>query len=163
MLQSIPHPHLLNGYVYTGADDGNVYCLNAATGSLVWKVAIPAGVAANFGFGSVGTQGPPSPMIVGNDLYIGDNNYIYCLDANTGATIWSYTWGNNGGKPAPLIGTPTIVNNIVFIAPDTGDGSVGSSGTSNPNGFLYELDAQTGTLITNITIPYVENPFKAAG
>jgi len=129
-------PAVVNGYVYTGADDGNVYCLNAASGSLLWKVALSAGPATNFGFGEAGTEGPPSPMAVGNDLYIGDNDYIYCLNANTGATIWSYSWGN---MFAPLIGTPTIVNNVVYIAPDTGySGELAFilPGASCPDGFL---------------------------
>jgi outer membrane protein assembly factor BamB len=152
-------PAVVNGYVYTGADDGNVYCLDATTGAKVWSVAMPAGPAYNEGFGLQGTVGPPSPMVVGTNLYIGDNNYIYCLNANTGATIWSYTWGS---ATAPLIGTPTIVNNVVYIAPNQGDGSIVSMSTTNPDGFLYLLNAQTGALIKNITIPYDLNPFIAA-
>jgi outer membrane protein assembly factor BamB len=151
-------PAVVNGYVYTGADDGNVYCLDATTGGLVWSVALPAGPATNEGFGETGTDGPPSPMVVGNNLYVGDNNYLYCLSTSNGAINWKYTWGS-----ALLIGTPTIVNNVVYIAPNQGGGSLESMSYTNPDGFLYELNAQTGALIGNITIPYVINPFIAAG
>jgi outer membrane protein assembly factor BamB len=153
-------PAVMNGYVYTGADDGNVYCLDATTGSLVWSKALPAGPATNLGFGEEGTDGPPSPMVAGNNLYVGDNNYIYCLSTSNGAINWQYTWGS-----ALLIGTPTIVNNVVYIAPDQGGSTsmVFSFSTNSPDGFLYELNAQTGALLNNITIPYVENPFIAAG
>lgn len=137
-------PSVANGYVYTGADDGNVYCLSANTGNLVWSVALPNGLGGYSGFGSTGTQ-IPSPMVVGNNLYIGNNNYIYCLSTSNGAINWNYTWGS-----AKLYGTPTIVNNVVYIAP---------SQTSGTKGFLYELNAQTGALINNITIPYAPNPF----
>lgn len=152
-------PAIVNGYVYTGADDGNVYCLNANSGNLVWSVGLSAGPATNLGFASAGTLGPPSPMVIGDKLYIGDNNYIYCLSTGSGAINWQYTWGK-----AKLIATPTIVNNIVYIAPNQGDaGSIYSPSTTEPNGFLYLLDAQTGALIKNITIPYAVNPFVAAG
>ena len=151
---------VVNGYVYTGADDGNVYCLNAATGAIGWKVAMLAGPAYNQGFGISGTVGPPSPEMVGTNLYIGYDNYIYCLNANSGATIWTFTWGSL--FTAPLLGTPTIVNNVVYIAPDQGFGSLESVSTTSPDGFLYLLNAQTGALIKNVTIPYVQNPFKVA-
>jgi outer membrane protein assembly factor BamB len=151
-------PAVVNGYVYTGADDGNVYCLDATSGRLVWSTPLPAGPAANQGFGTQGTVGPPSPMVVGNNLYIGDNNYLYCLSTSNGAVSWEYTWGS-----AFLYGTPTIVNNVVFIAPNQGNGSLASLSTNTHDGFLYEINAQTGALIENITIPYVENPFIAAG
>ena len=137
-------PAVVNGYVYTGGDDGNVYCLDATTGKIVWSVSLPAGPATSLGFGAYGTEGPPSPMVVGNNLYVGDNNYIYCLSTSDGAINWKYTWGS-----ALLIGTPTIVNNAVYITPD-------QTGT---NGYLYVLNANTGALINNITIPYVANPF----
>ncbi len=141
-------PAVINGYVYTGADDGNVYCLNAATGALAWSVSLLSMPAINLGFGEIGTDGPPSPMVVGNNLYVGANNYIFCLNANTGATIWKYTWGS-----ALLIGSPTIVNNIVYVAPNQ----------AGPNGYIYELNAQTGALMQNMSFPYVVNPFIAAG
>ena len=105
---------------------------------------MPAGPAISLGFGQSGTEGPPSPMVVGNNLYIGDNNYIYCLSTTNGATNWKYTWGS-----ALLIGTPTIVNNAVYITPDQ----------TGINGYLYVLNANTGALINKITIPYVANPF----
>jgi hypothetical protein len=56
------------------------------------------------------------------------------------------------------------VNNVVYIAPNQGDAaSIWQASLTDPNGFLYLLDAQTGALIKNITIPYVPNPFIAAG
>lgn len=157
--QCLSTPAIANGYLYTGADDGNVYCLDATRGNSIWSTPLPAGPATNLGYGQAGTLGPPSPMVVGNNLYIGDNNYIYCLSTSSGAIKWAYTWGS-----AKLIATPTIVNDIVYIAPNRGDaGSIWSASLTNPNGFLYLLDAQTGALIKNITIPYLENPFIAAG
>ncbi len=133
-----------NGNVYTGADDGNVYCLNAAIGNKIWSTQLSATPAFNLGFGTEGTGGPPSPMIVGNNLYIAANNYVYDLSTSTGSILWNFTWGT-----ADVIGTPTIVNNVLYIAPD----EIG------PNGFLYEINAQTGGLLLNVTLPYAVNPF----
>lgn len=136
-----------NGCVYTGADDGTVYCLNAATGAEVWGRQLAAGPVACQLPVSAASAGPPSPMLVGNDLYIGANNYVYCLDATTGNVLWNFTWGS-----ANIIGTPTIVNNVLYIAPSR----------SGPNGFLYELNAQTGALLLNVTLPYAVNPFSSS-
>jgi outer membrane protein assembly factor BamB len=162
-------PAVANGYVYTGADDGNVYCLNAATGSKVWSSPLatdnppvinaittggsfggwsPVGGVSFLQGGIAGWGGPPSPILVNNNLYIGANNYLYCLNAATGAVQWKFTWGD-----AILVGTPVVADNIVYIAPDQ----------TGPDGFLYELNAETGALLLNATIPYVVNPFVVAG
>lgn len=135
-------PAFANGYVYTGADDGTVYCLNAATGSKVWSTPLATDNPPILN--SIATGAGPSPIVIGNELYIAANNYLYCLNAATGAVQWQFTWGD-----AWLLGTPTIVNHVVYIAPNQ----------YGPNGYLYELDANTGVLINNITIPFVPYPY----
>jgi len=89
-------PAIFEGRVYVVSDDGHLYCLAAADGTLLWKKR----------------GGPASDMLLGNDHMISrwparggvaifDNTvyfaagiwpsegiYLYALDAATGATRW---------------------------------------------------------------------------
>jgi len=73
-------PAVVNGVVYIGSDDGNVYALNAGTGTLLWKYATGNGVES-------------SPTVANGVVYVGSapyNGSVYALNANTGAKLWSY-------------------------------------------------------------------------
>jgi outer membrane protein assembly factor BamB len=142
-------PAIVDGKVYTGADDGNVYCLDATTGGLNWKTQLSNKPVTNLGFGYSGTGGPPSPILVDNNLYIAANNFVYDLNPDTGALKWNFSWGS-----ANVIGTPTVYNGKLYVAPDY---------TTGANGFLYVLNANTGTLLLNVTLPYATNPFGQPG
>lgn len=97
-------PALKDGKVYIGPDDGNVYCLDANTGTLIWKTELSnlmVGLAMADPF-----QIRSSPTIVGDRIYLGHlDTYVYCLDANTGAIIWTHkTVGKIGSTPAVAAG-----------------------------------------------------------
>jgi outer membrane protein assembly factor BamB len=80
-----------------GSDDNDVYALNAATGSLLWKF-------------TTGAQVVSSPAVVEGVVYIGsfDSN-VYALDAETGTSIWNYTTG-----PA-IVSSPAVVEGVVYV------------------------------------------------
>ena len=62
----------MDGVVYFGSQDKNVYAIGAWSGSLIWKYAT-GGVIES------------SPAVVNGKLYIGvDDGYLYCLDVNQG-------------------------------------------------------------------------------
>jgi outer membrane protein assembly factor BamB len=67
--------------IYVGSTDGKIYCIDAESGSLLWKKQV--GTRALF----------TSPAIVGNRVYINScksgRNWIVCLDRFTGTEIWS--------------------------------------------------------------------------
>jgi outer membrane protein assembly factor BamB len=90
-------PAVVGGVVYIGSGDGNVYALNAATGSKLWNFS---------------TRGPvySSPAVVSGVVYVGsfDDN-VYALKAATGSKIWSYTTGG------PVDSSPTVVGGVVYI------------------------------------------------
>ena len=89
-------PAVHKGRVYAGSDDGHVYCLNAADGSLVWKYR----------------PGPSDEKVLGNERMISlwpirtsvlvDDGVVYCgagvfpyegiyisaLNANDGSVVW---------------------------------------------------------------------------
>ena len=58
-----------------------------------------------------------SPSIANGRVYIGSNdNKVYCLDAETGSLIWSYTTG------AVVASSAAVVDGRVYIG--SGDGKV---------------------------------------
>ena len=83
-----------NGIVYIGSQDGNVYALNANTGTKIWNY-------------TTGNWVRSSPTVANGIVYVGswDHN-IYALNATTGTKIWNYTTGNW------VLSSPTVVNGI---------------------------------------------------
>jgi outer membrane protein assembly factor BamB len=69
-------PAIVDGKVYIGSDDHNLYCLDAYTGEKIWSFETDYWVGA-------------SPAVVGGRVYTGaDDGNFYCLDAETGELIW---------------------------------------------------------------------------
>jgi outer membrane protein assembly factor BamB len=137
-------PAIVDGKVYTGSDDGNVYCLDANTGSLVWKTPTEGGLV----IGDI--MGDPheirsSPAVTGGRVYVGalDKN-IYCLDAETGAIIWTYETADS------VMESPAVANGRVYV------GSTDS--------VFRCLDAEDGSLLWSWdTIRPGEDPEHALG
>ena len=97
-------PAIVNGYVYVGSDDRNIYCLNALTGTKIWNYT---------------TQGPidSSPAVANGYVYVGsDDHNIYCLNASTGVKVWNFTTGNT------VESSPAVANGYVYVG--SWDGNV---------------------------------------
>jgi eukaryotic-like serine/threonine-protein kinase len=88
-------PAVVNGVVYAGSSDSNVYALNAATGSLLWKYT--AG-------GSIFN----TPAVALGAVYIGDDVDLYALNAKTGALLWKTA--SVGSVPAAA-----VANGVVYV------------------------------------------------
>ena len=74
-------PAVVNGKLYIGSDDHNLYCLDAYTGKKIWNLTTGYWVGA-------------SPAVVGDRVYTGaDDGNFYCLDAGTGQQIWKTSAG----------------------------------------------------------------------
>jgi len=147
-------PAVVDGKVYVGSYDCNVYCLDALTGARIWNYTTGDGIES-------------SPTVVDGRVYIGSNDYnVYCLDASSGALIWNHNIGY------PLYSSPAVAYGRVYIGSiyclnaSTGAllwsnpiGSTGSSpavvdgrvyaGSYNHN--FYCLDAFSGAQIWNYT------------
>jgi outer membrane protein assembly factor BamB len=124
----------VNGKVYTGGDDGYAYCLDAKTGTLLWKTFVNG--SQEFTFGSVVLKS--SPAVVGGKVYIGslDGN-MYALDANTGSIVWQFK------AKGPIESSPAAAYNAVYFT------------TQEPDaGMLYKLDSNTGAIVWKQNIPY---------
>jgi outer membrane protein assembly factor BamB len=93
----------IDWYSYSGW----IYRINATTGSLIWKAAMP-GYTYFFSSGS--------PVVADDMIYITPLDYfyyysqdIYCLDADDGDVIWSYSLNY------PTLSSPSIANGRVYI------------------------------------------------
>jgi serine/threonine-protein kinase len=120
-------PAVVNGVVYVGSGDKNVYALNARTGAKLWSYATGDGVYT-------------SPAVAKEVVYVGslDQN-VYALNARTGAKLWSYNLGYrvysyNFGY---IAGSFAVAKGVVY----------GTAGFS-----IYALNARTGTLLWSYDI-----------
>ncbi len=110
-------PAVVNGVVYIGSNDHNVYALNAHTGKKLWSYATGAEIYS-------------APVVVQGTLYLGSNDgNVYALKAATGKKQWSYFTGGGDSVPA-------VLNGVVYV---------GSAKESGDN--VFALDAKTGAAI----------------
>ncbi len=159
-------PVVAGGYVFIpfrGVEivdtvSSRLYCLDATTGALRWKILVggdvlttPAvadgriyvgGLSGNFHCldGSTGAirwtaniyEIMSSPAVAGGRVYIGSNDdRVYCLNATTGAHLWNYTTGED------VRSSPAVANGRVYVG--------------SYDGYIYCLDATTGAHLWNYT------------
>lgn len=165
-------PAVVNGRVYVGSGDKNVYCLNASSGTLNWSYAtsnyIGSSPAIAGGCVYIGNydgriyslnanNGNPvwnyntsndvesSPAVAYGLVYVGSGNgKLYCLNATTGASAWNYTTGN------AVASSPAVAGGLVYIG-----------STDNKT---YCLNAVTGKFVWNYTMgSYVYSSPAVAG
>lgn len=113
-------PVVVDGAVYFGSGDGNLYALDAASGELRWKF-------------QTGDVVHSSPAFDSGTLYFGSwDSYLYAVDATTGHEKWRFKGGED-----PLIhnqvgfqSSPTVVDGVVYV------------GCRDSN--VYAIDAATG-------------------
>jgi len=145
-------PAVVDGTVYFGSRDYNLYAVDADTGSEQWIYktgswveSSPSVAQGKVFFGSndgnfytldmnsgeelwrFETPFPvrSSPAIADDRVYFGsDDYYLYCLDTSSGEVNWSFDSGS------PAYSSPAVSNGIVFI----GSG----------NGYSYALNSMTG-------------------
>ncbi len=119
----ISSPSVVDGIVYVGSQDRNIYALGAWSGRLIWNFTTKNSIES-------------SPAVANGRVYTGgDDGYVYCLDAYKGSLLWKtfvngdlpYTHGS-----MVLKSSPAIYDGRVYI------GSL--------DGFLYALNADNGSV-----------------
>ncbi len=116
----VSSPAVAYGYVYVGSSNNQVCCLDAATGASVWNL-------------TTGYEVYSSPAVADGRVYVGEYGSgspfksFYCLNAYTGAVIWSYSSISYGISSAAA-----IAGGHVYVA--------------SRYGMLYSFNATTGTL-----------------
>jgi outer membrane protein assembly factor BamB len=131
-------PTVVAGAVYVGSTDGNLYAIDAQSGSQKWKFETKSRI-------------PSTPSIARGIVYFGayDGNF-YAVDAGSGALKWKFATGGErrfAGKH--LHGTQPVAETMpdpfdcYLSSPVVWDGGVFfGSGDGN----IYALDASAGTL-----------------
>jgi outer membrane protein assembly factor BamB len=150
-------PAVVNGTVYFGGTDGNLYAVSASTGEKIWTTPLPNPTGS-------------SPAVIDGVVYISAGNSLYAFSAATGKMLWSAVTGG-------AVTTPTVANGVIYVgsadtnlyafSPATGQPiwTATTSGTiSNPPavadgivcvasnasyGTLYAFNAATGQPIWN--------------
>ena len=93
-----------SGVVYYGSDLGEVFALDAATGSLLWEYETLYGR-------------PAAPTVSGNLVLLGSlGGILYALDAATGQLIWYYPTAE------AVIASPLAAGGVTYLT--TADGQV---------------------------------------
>src|ERR1700760_3428590 len=134
----VSSPAVVSGVVYVGSNDGKVYAIDAATGSMRWKFKTGARVSS-------------SPAVANGMVYFGSyDGFFYAVDAATGTLRWKFA---NAGEhrytathlhgslpvgeamPDPFdvyLSSPAVWQDAVYFG--SGDGNI------------YALDAKSGTV-----------------
>lgn len=129
-------PAVVDGTVYVGSTDHNLYAINGETGALKWKFP-------------TGSRVTSSPAIAGGAVYFGSfDGIFYALDAATGKLRWKFRTGGerrftgkhlHGSQPAGeampdpfdfYLSSPAVAAGTVYFG--SGDGNI------------YALDANSG-------------------
>ena len=116
-------PAVWHGSVFFGSGDGNVYVLDAASGSLKWKFATGDVVHA-------------SPAIADGTLYVGSwDSWFYAFDATSGTLKWRFKTGEDQEihNQVGIQSSASVSRGIVYF------------GCRDSN--LYAVDARTGKKI----------------
>jgi len=89
--------------VFFGADDGNVYALDAATGSSRWKFPTYAGVVA-------------TPVIHDSAVFVGNTRgFFHAIDMRSGILRWKTDTGS------PIYSSASVANNVALIGNAAGN------------------------------------------
>jgi len=128
----MPSPVDIDGSLYVGTGDGNVYKLDSASGKLLWKTDIQSFVSMS------------SPVAGDGNIFLGGTypNYFYALDQQTGKVAWKMTIP---GLVATGISdcTPAYASGIVVQ-----EATIESGDSAKPvANVLLALDAKTGRIV----------------
>lgn len=108
--------------VYFGSTDGKLYALTATNGAAYWAQPYQT-------LDSTGGNGKilASPTVYDGRIYItNESSTVYCLNAGTGALIWSHTLPRDGTYPdssglsSPAIGITAAGEYRLYVGSDTG-------------------------------------------
>lgn len=89
-------PAVVNGVIYVGSKDGNLYAIDAASGSKKWAY-------------QTGNYVYSAPAVINEVVYVGSyNGNLYAINAASGSEKWAYQTGNS------INSSPTVVNGVVY-------------------------------------------------
>jgi outer membrane protein assembly factor BamB len=114
-------PLLIDGRLFIGTAQGNVYCLDAGNGKTIWSYHVAAAVK-----GAVAYDG-------GRVFFGGYDGNLYALDAATGKLVWTASSARDwSGGHGTFYSTPAVAYSRVYIG--------------STDGNVYAFDEGTGKL-----------------
>jgi hypothetical protein len=131
-------PAVSFGRVYVGNNDGAAYSFVLKDGTEAWSRTL----------GSYVYSGPAvaDPKGLGPTVYIGyydgHSGGLYALNAQTGATEWSYDAGD------AVSGSATVINNVVYFSTVYAPGSYGLNAVTGAKVFSFP-DGSYTTAVAN--------------
>ncbi|HZM25521.1 MAG TPA: PQQ-binding-like beta-propeller repeat protein [Anaerolineales bacterium] len=154
---SISAPVFVDGVLYVGAQNGQLYALNTETGAEIWHTAsgrLPSAVAVagelvfnNDGIGrtqafrrdtgekiwsvEISGAGYGAPLVIENIVYAVSERGVYALDRLTGKKVWEKNTGSHRG----FVSSPAFSDGTLYFG-------VGPT--------FYALDAQSGQEVWTI-------------
>ena len=168
-------PSVVDGIVYFGSQDKNIYAVNAWSGTLVWNFTTRNGIQSSLAISD------------GKVCTGGEDGYVYCLDAYKGNQLWkTFVNGNQpitSGAAVMLRSSPAIIDGRVYIgsldgnlyvlkldngniewkfqtsglitsSPTVADGAVYVASEEPSSGAFYKLNAENGALVWKKNLPY---------
>ncbi|MEO6786661.1 MAG: PQQ-binding-like beta-propeller repeat protein, partial [Chthoniobacteraceae bacterium] len=89
-------PMIVDGRVYVGSDDGHAYCLDAATGKVIWNLRAGPNDERILARGRMISRWPvrTGVLVDGGTAFFGagvfphENVYLYAVEAATGKVVW---------------------------------------------------------------------------
>ena len=164
-------PAVVNGLHYICSGNSSVIARNATTGTTVWQSVVSGGsecspvvvdntvYISDYGYACAldalnGTlkwtrelyvsSTNNSPAVSNGIVYVGcGDNTFHALDAETGATIWTYETGSSSDS------APSVAGGIVYVGSQTKG--------------VFALNATNGALIWNNPTSIWESSFALAG
>ncbi|MEE2822708.1 MAG: PQQ-binding-like beta-propeller repeat protein [Acidobacteriota bacterium] len=121
-------PLVINGSLYTAANDGYVYALDIESGELKWKFNAWEGIKPNEpGLYQTAINADPIGQMRGSAAYadghifIGDGtSRIHCLDAVTGEEVWQRQLDPLAGTHRSKISsTPIVYDGKIYVGTST--------------------------------------------
>jgi len=162
-------PAVADGCLFAGSNGGWVYAMNADTGKLVWKAAVPRGGLIN---GSVAVDGGTVYAAVSKTSRSAGctsncvGPYVVALDEATGAVKWASD-AIDAQPGADVYGSPVVFNGLVFEGVSGGSAELGDqTDRYDFQGSFVLLYALTGALVKKtytIHSPDTHDGFAGAG
>jgi outer membrane protein assembly factor BamB len=126
-------PSVVDGVVYVGSLDRNLYALDAATGAFLWKYNI---LERNDYVSS-------SPAVSNGVVYIGGlKTKIHAIDAYSGDLLWNYKLPIRTTTRSSVSSSAAVANGVVYIG--------------NMDGTVFAFNEETGDLLWSYAIPRME-------
>lgn len=137
-------PAVVGGAVHFTDWGGYLNKLDASSGAVLWSKSISDydGVA--------GSISRAAPAVVGNTVYLGDQNggYLFAVNATTGAGIWTTRVDQH--PFAILTAGPLVVNGVIYQGVASAEEGVAADPTYacyTFRGSIVAVDAATGAIL----------------